>query len=237
MYALLTYTDHYRNDLNEFEVHRLTPTSEKLTECAGSVYISDEHLLYFRMDAILKDKQSGLLFPQEHKTGSSTYMWVEQWDLAMQIYTYLYVMYCMFNAEDVKGIQINGVIFKKTKDNDKTDQRDGIARHFDFLRPMIYKAPHQLEAWMVRTAYHMDMMRYNFDLLAQEDPNDKVMRAFPMVTTSCTKYLGCPYKDFCMSFDNPMKAARDYGVPLGWTKKFWDPTIGEIRNNFGEIKI
>lgn len=236
MWALLTYADHYKGDQYDFKVHTGTD-GKKLTECAGSVYISDEHLLYFRMDAILEDLATGQLYPQEHKTGSSTYMWVEQWDLAMQVFTYLYVMYCMFDAERVKGIQINGVIFKKTKDNETTDAKQGIGRHFEFLRPMIYKAPHQIEGWMTRTAYWMDMMRYNFDMLAKEDPSAKVMRAFPMATTSCTKYLGCEYKDFCNTWDNPIRAFNDYGTPLGWEEKFWDPTVGEIRNNLGEIKI
>lgn len=235
MWALQTYAEHYSNDKNEFEV--LEYNGNKLTECAGSVWLSNEHQLFFRMDAILKERGSDMLYPQEHKTGSSPYMWVEQWDLAMQIFTYLYVMYCMFDAHRIKGVQINGVLFKKTKDSDTRDAKDGIGRHFDFLRPMVYRAPHQLEAWMVRTSYHMDIMRYNFDMLANEDPSAKVMRAFPMVTTSCTKYTGCPYKDFCISLDNPLKHYLDYGVPLGWQQKFWDPTVGEIRNNLGDLRI
>ena len=231
MYALIAYTEHWKYDRSEFELLELD--GKPLTEIAGNVVLSDEFSLYFRMDAICKGARG--IFPLEHKTGSSSYMWAEQWDLAMQVYTYLYVMYCMFDAQYVEGVRLNGTILKKTKDSKTRDDKAGIDRHFEFLRPTVYRTPEQIEAWMERTIYHMSMMRYNYDLLAKDTVDAKIMRAFPMVTTSCTKYMGCDYKTFCMSIDNPLKHAI-HGTPIGWDKKHWDPTAGEIRD-IGTLKL
>lgn len=232
--ALMTYVKHYAGDWDEFEVVNLD--GNLLTEIAGSVPVG-KYELFFRMDAVIRNLRTGLVSPFEHKTGSSMYMWNEQWDLAMQVFCYLYVMYSMFAPEDVGGVVLNGVIFKKTKNNSKTDAKDGIGRHFEFTRPTVLRTIHQMEAWITRTIYHLDMMRMHFDMLADEDPNAKVMKAFPMVTTSCTKYLGCGYKNFCMAFDNPIKQFLKYQTPVGWEVKHWDPTIGEIKTDLGKVEI
>ena len=234
--ALMTYVKHYANDWNLFEVVELD--GKLLTEIAGSVPVG-KYELAFRMDAVVRHLRTGRVSPFEHKTGSSLYMWEEQWDLAMQVFCYLYVMYCLFDPQEVEGVLLNGVIFKKTKDNTATDAKHelGFGRHFEFVRPLITRQIHQMEAWITRTVYHLDMVRMHFDMLAEEDPGAKVMRAFPMVTTSCTKYMGCEYKNFCLNFDNPIKQFLKYQTPVGWEVKHWDPTIGEIRTNLGRVQI
>jgi len=234
--ALMTYVKYYANDFNEFEVVEME--GSKLTEIAGSVPVG-KYELYFRMDAVIRMLRTGKIRPFEHKTGSSMYMWNEQWDLAMQVFTYLYVMYSLYDPVDVDGVMLNGVIFKKTKQNRDTDRKHelGFGRHFEFTRPIVSRQIYQMEAWIERTVYHLDIVRMHFDMLAEEDPGAKVMRAFPMNTTSCTKYLGCPYKDFCMAFDNPIKQFLKYQTPMGWEVKHWDPTIGEIKNDLGKVEI
>lgn len=232
--ALITYCQHYASDWDKFEVVEMD--GKLLTEIAGSVPIG-KYELYFRMDAVIRHLRTGRVSPFEHKTGSSTYMWSEQWDLAMQVFCYMYVMYCLFDPAEVEGVLLNGVIFKKTKANRNTDAKQGIGRHFEFLRPLVSRQIHQMEAWIERTVYHLDMMRMHFDMLADEDPSNKVMRAFPMVTTSCTKYLGCKYKNFCMAFDNPIKQFLKYATPMGWELKHWDPTVGEIKTDLGKVVI
>lgn len=233
--ALKSYAERYKSDPHYFTPHEIN--GNMLTEIAGSVWISDEYELYFRMDAVMRDLDSGKLFFQEHKTGSSSYQFAEKWELAMQVYTYLYTLYCMFEVKDIKGGQINAVLFKKTKDSDARDAKDGLDRHFEFIRVPIYRAVHQLEAWMVRTQYWLDMIKFNFELLANEDPAAKVLRAFPMCTESCGNYGGCEYKPYCISLDNPLREHLEVGVPLGMNQKFWDPTEGEINVDLGRLKL
>lgn len=51
------------------------------------------------------------------------------------------------------------------------------------------------------------------------------MMAFPMNDTSCTDFFGCPYHDYCMSWQNPLQRCGE--PPLGFREEFWDPSAME----------
>jgi hypothetical protein len=72
----------------------LGPETDEMFEIAGKVNLTDDQVIYFRMDSILRHKTKETIKSIEHKTGSSTYNWELQWPLSMQNGTYSHVRYC-----------------------------------------------------------------------------------------------------------------------------------------------
>ena len=201
--ALAEYAVKYANDLENFEVLD--------TEIAGTAPISDRQVLYFRMDDILKHKK-GYYFSEEHKTG--TYFnnqWTMQWSLGMQAGTYIHALYCLYPQELVRGIEINGAFFKRTK-----------APSFEFERVPVWKLPHQMRSWYATVQYWTTMLEREVNALSQETDSDPVMDSFPMNPTNCNKYFGCPFHDFCSAWQNPLQHCNE--PPLGMKVEFWDPS-------------
>lgn len=222
LYSYITYADKYHPDYN---MNVKIVNSKPMTEIAGSVYLTDEHLIHFRMDAIC-DTDRGIT-ALEHKTGTSTYMWADQWELHMQILTYYYALFCLYPLGSVSGVTVNGVFFKKIKYDEFKEKREGISRYFDFMRVPIYRQPHQLEAWLWNTVHFLDQIKYNYDLLSQCSKDDKILKAFPMNFKACSDWGGCDYKNFCLSWDNPLKYTDK--VPLGFEESHWNPM--EVSSN------
>ena len=75
--VLSKYAQEYSRDLVENDV--------LYTEIAGTISVDEDVDLAFRMDSVVRDKRSGMVKSWEHKTGSSTYFWAEQWPLSTQV--------------------------------------------------------------------------------------------------------------------------------------------------------
>ena len=65
--------------------------------------------------------------------------------------------------------------------------------------------------------------------------SDDVLSAFPMNTTNCSKYFGCPYFDFCTAWPNPLKRCNE--TPIGIEIEFWDPTREEVKTKITNGKV
>ena len=203
--ALQSYVKQYVTDKLDYET--------LYTEVAGSVMVSQGQSLSFRIDAILRDKNNGLIRVREHKTTKSDReAWYKQWHLAIQLGTYAYVLYCMFDEKDVWGVEVNGTIFTK-KD---------IAKH---VRVPIKKTMQAMNAWHYDVAYWLKVIEQNFSMLFNCSPSAPVMEAFARNPGNCTKYFGCPYHDFCTAWPNPL--ARCDEVPLGFVEYSWNPADRE----------
>ena len=197
---LKEYTDRYRSDLDDFEV--------VYTEISGSVPISFERVIFFRLDSILKFK-NGMFGSLEHKTrgGSFSSSWLNQWPMSFQLGTYHHVLYCLYPREDVRGITINGLGFLKTK--------------FDLQRfPFRLQKP-QMEVWMDTTNYWYGRVELEKLLLKKAKADDSVLSAFPCNPSGCDKFFGCPFIDFCSSWPNPLQNCDE--PPMGFRQRFWDP--------------
>ena len=206
--ALIEYCQTYARDFEEFE--------PLYVEVGGTVPLTDDVVMHFRQDAICK-KPNGEIFSMEHKTLGRTpsRQWTEQWDLKTQIGTYTHALYCMFPQEDVFGVTVNALGFLKTK--------------FAFLRQPIRKTEEIMQAWLWNTLYWIDQIKWNTAFLMNDcSPSDQVMMAFPMNTESCTKYFGCPYKDFCASWPNPLQHCDE--PPMGFKIEWWNPLDEEPDN-------
>jgi hypothetical protein len=215
--AALEYAKKYANDFSRYETLH--------TEVSGSVqvcYPTEErklNRLHFKIDSILRDKELFAIVVFEHKTtGSSlTQRYANQWPLSFQIGTYSHAVRAFYPPEEVYGVVVNATSFLKTK--------------FDFQRYPIRKTTAQMEVWRQiadQTLWNIEQ-DINEYLGETEDP-DVIMTSFPMNPTSCDSWFGCPYLDFCMSWENPVIRAADFKTPPeGFEVSFWDPRTIETK--------
>jgi hypothetical protein len=209
--ALGLYAERYQRDLTDFET--------LYTEIAGTVPINDDQRLHFRLDSICRDDQ-GRIFSLEHKTGSRiSRFWTDQWPMAVAVGTYTHVMNCLYDPKTVWGVKINGTFFKK--------------RSIEFLRVPIRKTLGHMKQWIWNVAWWADQIRWQFDLLERCGADDQVLMAFPQQPGSCTKYFGCPYHDFCLTWPNPLQHCDE--PPLGYAVERWDPSEREATHTM-ELK-
>jgi hypothetical protein len=183
------------------------------TEIAGSVPVLREKRLNFRMDSIIR-KADSLIISREHKTaGSFSRQWIDQWKLKIQLGTYLHVLYCLYKADEVWGVQINGAAFQKGKKS---------AGEIKFHRELVRKTPEMMEDWICTVMYWLDRIEEDFSLLLGEcTENDTVLRAFTKNPTACTDYFGCEYMDLCLAWANPLRHIFD--LPIGFHTEYWNP--------------
>jgi hypothetical protein len=194
--ALVRYVEEYKRDV-------FTPL---YTEIAGSVSLTNTQTLHFKMDSIL-DTPDGIK-SREHKTGSQlSRTWVDQWMLKMQTGVYNHVLYCLFPAERVWGVEINGTIFSK--------------KNVQFQRVPARRSLPGMESWYWNAVDWIDSMDREFSRLMSAKEGDTVLRAFPMNTENCTKYFGCSFHDFCQAWPNPLQRCQE--VPTGFKIEYWNP--------------
>lgn len=192
--------------------YKASDTFEVLyTEVAGTVPISENRVVHFRLDSIVKGDEG--IFSLEHKTGSRlSQAWIDQWTLKTQVGTYMHVLHSLYDPKDVYGIKINGVIFKRTKN--------------DYIRVPIRKSTDMMNTWLWNMNHWIDLIEWNMNELAESTEDELVLHAFPMNTESCISYgRACKYLDFCSVWSNPLKHAEE--PPSGFVRKFWDPSARE----------
>jgi len=196
MNALIQYSQEYSND--KFE--------PLYTEIAGTVPIGDKKVLHFRIDSIIRTADG--IRSREHKTGSQlSRQWTDGWMLKNQTRTYNHVLYCLFPEEEVWGVEINGVIFNKTK--------------IQFSRVPCRQSKDMMRVWFWNVNHWFNMIEWEFERLMECKESDSVMMCFPMNTESCTKYFGCKYHDFCRVWANPLQRIDE--IPVGFKQEYWNP--------------
>jgi hypothetical protein len=198
--ALVQYCQEYKDD-------KFTPL---YTEIAGTVPIDYKRVLHFRMDSIVEE--DGMIRSIEHKTGSSlNRQWTDQWSLAIQTGTYNHVLYCLYPKEKVWGVEINGVFFQKKENK--------------FQRVPARRSLPMMNVWYWNMQIIFNMIDFETTMVQEVKEDDAVMTAFPQNPTSCTKYFGCAYHDYCMAWANPI--ARCQEVPMGFKQEWWNPMVDE----------
>lgn len=230
--VLANYAQRYAGEDSRIEVLHV--------EVGGKVFINAEQAIHFKMDTICKGPRG--YYSLEHKTASSFYMWEMQWPLSMQIGTYTHVLHCLYPKEDVVGVTMNGVAFKKVKkgwEQAKACQRLTVEPPFDFLRFDALRNRTQMNNWLWTAQYWLDQIQCNFNWLQECSTEDPMLTAFPMNSTNCTKYNGCPWYDFCNAWANPL--ARCESPPIGYIIEHWDPSAEPSKTTInvqeGEVEI
>lgn len=214
--ALLYYAAMYPSDHAEAKV--------EYTEISGTVPISSARVLHFRLDSILRRNASGKLFSREHKTGSSKWLWAEQWYLAVQPGTYTHVLSCLYGPDQVEGIEMSGTFFpKKQKEWEP-----------EFLRVPIRKTVPQMNQWLWLVNDKIDEIEQEYERLMRCDEGDTTLQAFPLNWTRCINYGRlCPYHPFCLAWQNPLSHIAE--PPIGFKLEYWNPAEQETRHKM-EIK-
>lgn len=182
------------------------------TEVAGTVPLTEDRLIHFKMDGIVRDKDG--LWGYEHKTAGKAYnSWREKWAIITQVGTYCYAMYCMY-GDEAAGVMVNGAILRKPT---KTAPNNN-----EMIRVPIRKNKAQIADWLWTTQHWLQQLDWNFDALTRCSQDDDVLMAFPKNPTSCTKF-GCAHPGLCASVPNPLRRAGS--PPPGYTVRHWDPRV------------
>lgn len=218
------------NALQLFAVERQSDLVENeilYTEISGTVPVDERgRKLYYRMDSIVRRKADGKIFSWDHKSAKRFgRQWSEKFFLSIQTGTYTHCLYCMYPIEQVIGVEYCGTAFEYLKRGSK-DRPAGY--HASFTRVPAWKTPDQMNVWLWNTVDYLNDIEREFDRLSGCKEGDAVMMAFPLNPNSCTKYWGCMFHDFCMTWANPLQYAGE--PPLGFKEEFWDPTQMETTN-------
>ena len=179
----------------------------------------------FKMDTILLDNYTGLYCSLEHKTAGGN--WVNQnydiqHEMGIQCGTYTHVLNCIFPPEQVSGVIINLLQFKKTKDH--------LYKGNDFIlqRFPINLSNSRMYDWMENTKMWIDLINENKAKLSECSDSDDLMRCFPKNGRSCTNYnKACTYLDLCRAWQNPLQHL--HRMPNDMTVSFWNPLEEDLR--------
>lgn len=205
--ALQSYINEYKNKDKDLEVIA--------TEVAGSIKITEEKSLHFRLDSIIRN-QHGKIISLEHKTGTrNTKQWKDSWLMKTQIALYTHVLYTLYSPQEVYGIVVNGTFFYKSQAPAN-------------IRIPIKKDKNSMRVWLNHTLHRMNMIQWETDrLLSDDKPDNDIMFSFPTNTEACTDYGGCPFIDLCMTCPNPLKYVDKGQPPLGFEVEWWNPADRE----------
>jgi hypothetical protein len=217
--ALVNFAVNYPRDLYDNEL--------LYTEISGSVPVDRDRVVYFRMDSVLRRKSDGKIFSWDHKTTKKfSRSWEDQFALSWQSGTYTHCLYCMFPIEEVLGIEFCGTQFEYLS---RSSKYRGAGYHSSFRRVPAWKSKDQMQAWLWNCIDMLDKRTFELDRLMNHcKESDKVLMAFPMNPESCTKYWGCQWHDYCLSWPNPLQHCWE--PPLGFKQEFWDPTKIQTSN-------
>lgn len=202
--AIELYALQYARYIQDYEVVEI--------EVAGTVPIGYEGArLSFRIDKILRHKKTGKFYVIEHKTtGRGGRQWNDQWILSTQVGVYTHALYCLYPIDLVYGVIVDGVIFTK--------------KDIKFERVLCERTPEQMAVWLQNTRdwqERIDIDTYTIRWCNEDTRESEPLKCFMMNTQSCTKYWGCEFHDFCMSWINPLSHIDD--VPIGFREEFWNP--------------
>lgn len=206
--ALHTYVQQYGNE---------TKWRTLYTEIAGAVPIDHDRLIHVKMDTIIEDTTSGLIYSLEHKTtGRNSTSWQNQWEVKFQIGTYYYALECLFPGR-VGGVIVNGAVLRK-KNN-------------EFLRLPQRRSDPQVQQWMLTARHYYDYYQWNMEALKQQTREQDAKSCFNINGQFCSvSWHGCSFPGLCTMWPNPLDQLDENGYippPPGYIYNFWDPRRNE----------
>jgi hypothetical protein len=212
MEMLVLYVQKYASDLNEYRVYK--------TEFGGTVHLSPDHRLAFKMDTILQNIETGNYLSLEHKTKGGNYIdksYHIDHMMGVQVGTYTHVLNCLFEPTVVDGVIINCMCFKKTKNPD-----------FILERFPVFLTNDQMYIWMENTKNWIDHLQKEFEILSEDSVDADHMKAFPCNGRSCSNWgRVCQYQPLCSSWSNPLQHTSHR--PLDMKVEFWNPLEEDLR--------
>ena len=198
--ALATYCNIYDHD-----EYKVLPEG---TEVEFTIDIGEGRSLTGRLDCIAEDRQGKLWVLDDKTSTRESYNWQFQWDLNIQMCAYIFAAQCIFGANAVGGVVIEGVFFKKSGSTHN--------------RAVVTKTPASMATWYYNTMRWFDLIVDDFHMMVELDEGQQIMQSFPMRTESCAYHYGsiCPYYDICTTWNNPLKRCAE--VPMGFVSSKQD---------------
>lgn len=221
MTGYVKYAEEFQHELMDFEV--VTDSDgRKLTEISGTVPISDNRVLHYKMDSIVRQLSTGRIQSWDHKHTSFKWWQNPKWDneyyLSLQNGTYTHCLYCLFPINLVDGVSFRKIGFEYLK-RGSANRDPGFYAHIRNIDA--FKNPDQMDVWLNNTLMIVEELDREMDHLHHCTEGDSVMLAFRQNPKHCTAYRGCQFHDFCLSWKNPLQ--RCYQPELGFKVEFWDP--------------
>jgi CRISPR/Cas system-associated exonuclease Cas4 (RecB family) len=227
LHALMKFNEERHSDLMDNEVVMLD--GNLMTEISGTVPIDDKRVLHYRLDDIMRRLDDGKVFSLDHKTTSGKYInsrqWAEQFHLSIQNGTYTHCLYCLFPIEQVLGVIFDGVGFEYLS---RGSAIRPAGYHATIQQVPAYKTPEQMNTWLWLVNELCDDVERDMDRLSHCKEEETVLMSFHQNPKSCTSYKGCPFIDYCLSWQNPLQHCDE--PPLGFREEFWDPSQMKTTN-------
>lgn len=203
--TLSNYSQRFFRDTKEYEI--------LFTEIGGQVYIAPNHPMSFKMDVIVRNRETGQISLWDHKTSQRRMgNWQESYSMDTQMHLYLHALYCMYGVKEdkVKGAKIRCTFFYKSKPS-------------EFEETLIEKSPDQMQNFLYSTFNYYSQLKNDMEILLNEDSTEEEnMHAFPMNPTSCFDYgKSCLFLDLCKAWPNPIIHVDS--PPIGMKVEFWNP--------------
>jgi hypothetical protein len=193
------------------------------TEVAGSIplFAGDEDFfsnIIFKIDAIIQEKETGLIYGLEHKTAKNlSEIWATNHEIGIQISTYTHALktyFEIYKKQRVGGIIINGLGFRKLKSLSFSS--------FQNEKYLIERQNHQLEVWYKSLRHYLGLLTQDFKSLCESSRKSPVMECFFPNRLNCTKYFReCNYFTLCDEWPNPLKYCNR--IIDGFKREFWKP--------------
>jgi hypothetical protein len=181
------------------------------------------------MDSVLRRKEDDRIFSWDHKSATERSMnypwWEKNFFLGLQNGTYTHCLYCMYPIEQVIGVEFCGTSFGYLK---RGSSKRPAGYDINFKRVPAWKTPEQMNVWLYTVNDLYDRLEDEMDKLDGCKDSDAVLQAFPMNPGTCSKYFGCEFHDYCMSWENPLRQCHE--PPLGFKQEFWNPADMETTN-------
>jgi len=201
------------------------------TETSGKVPVDNTRYLYYRMDSVMERKEDGMIFSWDHKSATERSLnWTNRtgmgWDtkfyLAIQNFTYTHCLYCMYPVERVLGVEFCGTGFGYVS------RGPNLGYRILFKRVPVFSSPDQMNDGLWQVIEIMNRLDRDMDRLYSSKESDPVFMSFPKNPNACTKYYGCAFHDFCLSWSNPLQRCQE--PPLGFKVEHWDPSTMKTTN-------
>lgn len=210
---LVEYLRTYATDLSDYGVYK--------TEIGGTIHLSPTHVLAWKMDTIMYNRITGMYFSLEHKTKQGNYIprsYEIDFMMGPQVGTYTHVLNSLFRPEDVEGVVINCMCFKKTKTK----------AEYILQRIPINMSNKMMHIWLETSKSWMDCIEEDFHRLSESSPSQDILKCFKMNGGSCSNWGGtCAFNDLCTSWGNPLRHLHQ--MPLDMEVRFWNPLEEELR--------
>jgi len=223
--ALLAVME-YRQEYGEFgkEFKLLHINGKPATEIYGTVPISNDRVIHFKIDAILQRVRDNMLVIMDHKTsGNDNPVYDAVWNVCNQFSIYYHAANCMagmfdMTPNDIYGLIVDKAILRKPKAEKGKGNK--------FIRIPIRKSIPIINEWLWTVNRWYDLIEHDVEKLQTCKPEDHVMECFQKNDKGCIAYnKKCPYYDFCIGWANPL--SRVDTCQDGFVVDFWDPAVIE----------